>query len=85
VRVQHRAGGLEINVQDTGRGIPADRIDKIFEKFEQAAQKDRKTGSGLGLWICRRVMELHGGRITVQSIEGEGSCFTLWFPAEKIL
>ncbi|OGR93576.1 MAG: hypothetical protein A2992_05550 [Elusimicrobia bacterium RIFCSPLOWO2_01_FULL_59_12] len=84
--VARKNGGLEINIRDTGRGIPANRLDTIFQKFEQAApEKDSKIGSGLGLWICRRVMELHGGRITVQSIEGRGSCFTLWLPPERIL
>src|SRR5204863_9723496 len=81
-----QAKGLEISIQDTGRGIPQDQLDKIFEKFEQSSpDKDRKLGSGLGLWICRRVMELHGGRITVKSTEGNGSRFSLWFPPGKIL
>lgn len=84
--VAHRNGGLEISVQDTGRGIPADRLEKLFEKFEQVTpQKDRRTGSGLGLWICRKVMALHGGEITVQSIEGRGSRFSLWIPPSRVL
>ena len=84
--VVHREGGLEISVQDTGRGIPSDRLSRIFEKFEQSSpEKDCKLGSGLGLWICHRVMELHGGRITVQSTEGRGSRFSLWLPSDKIL
>ncbi len=84
--VAHRHGGLEIGIQDNGRGIPADRLEKLFHKFEQAMpQKDRRIGSGLGLWICRRVMELHNGEITVQSIEGRGTCFTLWIPPSRLL
>jgi two-component system NtrC family sensor kinase len=84
--VMHKNNGLEISLQDNGRGIPEHQIDSIFNKFEQSApEKDRKMGSGLGLWICRRVIELHGGRIYVQSHEGEGSRFSLWIPSGKIL
>jgi len=73
-------------VQDTGRGISAEYLDKIFDKYTQAAPtKDTKMGQGIGLWICKRIVELHGGRITVDSQEGQGSRFSLWLPADKIL
>jgi signal transduction histidine kinase len=84
--VADKGDGLEICLQDTGRGIPADRIDMIFGKFEQSMpHKDRKEGTGLGLWICRKVIELHRGRITVQSTEGVGTRFCLWLPPNKVL
>jgi signal transduction histidine kinase len=84
--VARKQGGLEISIQDTGRGIPANKLEKIFEKFEQAVPgRDQKMGSGLGLWICQRVMKLHGGRIYVHSTEGKGSRFSLWLPANKVL
>ena len=84
--VCHRDGGLEINVRDTGHGIPADRLQLIFNKFEQASpENDSKVGTGLGLWICKRIMQLHGGRISVHSVEGQGSCFSLWLPPDKVL
>jgi signal transduction histidine kinase len=84
--VGHKEGGIEISVIDSGRGIPANRLKKIFEKFVQSSpENDRRNGSGLGLWICHRVMELHDGRIDVRSKEGHGSTFSLWLPAEKIL
>jgi signal transduction histidine kinase len=85
-RVVRKDGGLELSIQDSGRGIPAERLDRLFEKFSQMApEKDSKMGSGLGLWICQKVMELHGGRITAQSPEGQGSRFCLWLPADKLL
>jgi signal transduction histidine kinase len=78
--------GLQIVVQDTGRGIPADKVDAIFDKFEQAAQvKDRRLGTGLGLWICKRVMELHGGTIHAESHPGQGSRFVIEFPSSAVL
>jgi hypothetical protein len=49
------------------------------------SRRENKMGNGLGLWICKRVMKLHGGNILVSSVEGQGSCFTLWLPPEKIL
>jgi signal transduction histidine kinase len=84
--VTHKNGGLEIAVLDTGRGIPADKLRAIFEKHKQAApKKDREMGSGLGLWIAKRVMELHGGTIQVSSKEGQGSQFILYFPPATLL
>lgn len=85
-QVVRKNDGLEVSVSDTGRGIPESQFHSIFDKFEQSApEKDRKNGSGLGLWICRRVIELHGGRISVQSRLDEGSRFSLWIPSSKIL
>jgi signal transduction histidine kinase len=84
--VSDKDGGLEINIKDTGRGIPADQLGSVFGKFEQAIpEKDRKEGSGLGLWICRKVVELHRGRITVHSTEGVGTRFCIWLPPNKII
>lgn len=77
--------GLTISVKDSGLGIPSTKLQQIFEKFKQVRSSDMKTGTGLGLWICRRVMELHGGRITVDSAPGHGSRFILWFPPTHIL
>lgn len=78
--------GLKISVTDSGRGIPADKLGAIFNKFSQATpNKDRRLGSGLGLWICKKVLELHGGTIHAESREGQGSRFILHIPSSCIL
>jgi PAS domain S-box-containing protein len=70
----------KIVVKDQGKGIPADELEKIFERFHQVyGHQDGKGSSGLGLTICRAFVELHGGRIWAESTVGEGTsfCFTL--------
>ena len=73
------AGALELHyqVRDTGMGIPSDRLDRLFKDFSQvdASTARRFGGTGLGLAISRRLAELHGGRIWVESEAGRGSCF----------
>lgn len=66
-------------VADQGRGIPADKVDSIFKKFEQvdASDSKEKRGIGLGLAICKAIIEQHGGKIGVESKPGAGSRF--WF------
>ena len=66
-------------VQDTGTGIEAERLDKIFEKL-QTDQQPGKRGVGLGLAIVKQIVELHGGTIAVESRVGEGSKFTFQIP-----
>ncbi|MFH2053693.1 MAG: two-component regulator propeller domain-containing protein [bacterium] len=78
---------LAFVVNDTGVGIPADRLDRIFESFTQVdASVTRKFGgTGLGLAIVKQLSELMGGEVTVESVEGEGATFrfTLKLEAEK--
>lgn len=86
LKVQPDSNGLKILIEDTGRGIPSHKLNDIFKKFEQVSHlKDRKLGTGLGLWICKRVMEMHGGDITVESQEGIGSRFILTIPPDKVI
>lgn len=75
-------GMLRFTVADTGCGIPEDRQDAIFDAFTQleAPARRRIRGSGLGLSICRRLAELLGGSIAVESREGQGSRFHLTLP-----
>ncbi len=78
---------LQVCVKDTGIGIPQNKIDRIFESFEQLEGDAARTygGTGLGLAVTQKLVELHGGRIWVQSIEGVGSefYFTLPISGEK--
>ena len=73
---------LVIEVEDEGMGIAAGDLDRIFQAYEQgaAATSRHHGGSGMGLAISRRLARLMGGDITVRSVEGEGSCFTLSLP-----
>lgn len=79
VRAFERDGMAEFRVIDHGRGIPADKLDSVFERFKQVDAKNavEKKGTGLGLAICKNIIEAHGGTIGVDSTEGEGSQF--WF------
>lgn len=86
IRVEHPAEGLDLVIEDSGRGIPEEKLHTVFQKFVQASpEKDRKIGTGLGLWICKRILELHGGSIKVSSEMGKGTRFVLHIPASCIL
>ncbi|HEY6970579.1 MAG TPA: PAS domain-containing sensor histidine kinase [Candidatus Angelobacter sp.] len=78
-------GYLEISVSDTGIGIPAEEHDAIFEKFYQVGDTTRgvREGTGLGLAITRKLVELHGGRIWLQSQKGQGTRFSVTLPLAK--
>jgi signal transduction histidine kinase/ligand-binding sensor domain-containing protein/CheY-like chemotaxis protein len=74
---------LHFDVEDTGTGIPADKIDTIFEPFAQAGHSPAKQqGTGLGLAISRQFIQLMGGEITVESTPNKGSLFRFEIPAE---
>ncbi|HEX4924170.1 MAG TPA: PAS domain S-box protein [Bdellovibrionales bacterium] len=66
-----------LSVRDSGMGIPKDKLEKVFEKFERAVSSSNISGLGLGLFISRQIVELHGGRITATSEPGAGSTFTV--------
>lgn len=70
-------------VRDQGQGIPADKLESIFERFQQVDSSDsrRKGGTGLGLTICRKIIEQHEGSIWVESTVGQGSIFSFTLPA----
>ncbi|OQY27891.1 MAG: hypothetical protein B6244_09070 [Candidatus Cloacimonetes bacterium 4572_55] len=78
----HRNGMVEILITDTGVGIQKERLRDVFKSFEQADGSISRDfgGTGLGLSITKQLVELHGGRIWVESEEGKGSCFTFTLP-----
>jgi len=72
---------LRLDVMDSGEGIPEENLAHIFDPF--FTTKPPGKGTGLGLAISARIIEAFGGRITVKSTPGTGSCFTLWLPAQN--
>jgi PAS domain S-box-containing protein len=78
---------LAIAVADTGCGIPADRIAEVLEPFKQADGSLARSheGLGLGLPLTRQLAELHGGRLALDSVAGEGTTATLYFPLEPAI
>jgi signal transduction histidine kinase len=84
VRVEPRDGSVEVSVTDTGIGIAPEDQEAVFEEFRQVGTTDKKVeGTGLGLTLCRKFIELHGGKIWVQSQVGEGSTFTFTIPMRR--
>jgi two-component system, NtrC family, sensor kinase len=84
VRATLQDGLVEVSVSDTGVGIAPEDQDAIFEEFRQVGTADKKAeGTGLGLTLCRKFVELHGGRIWVKSQVGVGSTFTFTIPTRR--
>lgn len=83
VVLRRMEGDVVLSARDDGIGIPAERLDKIWQRFYQVEPaRGAEGGAGLGLPMVQQIAALHGGTVTVDSREGEGSCFTLRFPAE---
>jgi len=82
VDVERAGTGVVVSVRDSGVGIPADKLPKIFEKFYQVdnSAQPRSVGSGLGLAIAREIVEAHGGTITAESEVGKGTMFRVTLP-----
>ncbi|HEY4722350.1 MAG TPA: ATP-binding protein, partial [Anaerolineae bacterium] len=82
IAVRDEGEVLKVGVTDTGAGIPADKLERIFERFYQVdgSATRRFGGAGLGLAICRRIIEAHGGRIWAESELGKGSTFYFTLP-----
>jgi signal transduction histidine kinase len=76
-------GQVEIAVADTGPGIPAEDLESIFEEFEQTTEGKQVEGTGLGLPLSRKLVELHGGKLWVESQPGQGSTFRFALPTRQ--
>lgn len=84
LRALFQDAGVLIAVMDTGVGIPADDLPRIFDRFYQvdkSRQRGSREGVGLGLTITKQIVEAHGGKISVSSDEGRGTTFSVWLPA----
>jgi two-component system phosphate regulon sensor histidine kinase PhoR len=85
VRVRLGRAGTRVSceVEDTGSGIPAEDVPRIFERFYRVdkARSREKGGTGLGLAIVRHILALHGGRVSVESVIGRGSTFRFDLPS----
>jgi signal transduction histidine kinase len=86
VKVEPVTGHAQVSVSDDGIGIPAKDLPKVFERFFQVESHltRRNTGMGLGLSVAKTMIELHGGRIWAESVEGEGSKFTFLLPIKPL-
>jgi signal transduction histidine kinase len=82
LRARRTNGSVVFSVSDTGPGIPAEVKDKVFDWFESHANGSRHRGAGLGLSLVRSFVELHGGRVHVDSTVGKGTTVTCEFPAD---
>jgi len=84
VNVRTEPQGVTLSVSDRGQGIRPDDLPHIFEHFYRSTSSSvrRQKGTGIGLAIVRYIVEAHGGTITVHSVHGEGTTFTVTFPNE---
>ncbi|MBD2607159.1 response regulator [Scytonema hofmannii FACHB-248] len=80
VRLQSQGDRCRLQVQDTGIGIVTEQIPHLFERFRQAEGSENRSyeGSGLGLALVKELVEMHGGKVTVESVYGKGTTFSLW-------
>lgn len=79
-KTENEKGFAVISVSDTGEGIASDQIDKIFNRYYRVPGRENINGSGIGLAIVRKFVKQHGGTISVESVRGKGSCFTVLLP-----
>lgn len=78
-------GQIALSIQDTGVGIPADHLPRLFERFHRVEGSQGRSfeGTGIGLALVKELVELHGGTIGVESVEGQGSTFTIQVPVHQ--
>jgi PAS domain S-box-containing protein len=85
VTARQQGADLLVEIRDSGKGIPPEHLDRIFDRFYRVPLPDgeRVEGTGLGLSICKAIVEEHGGRIWVESVMGQGSTFSFTLPTGR--
>lgn len=85
VRASRHGERITVSIEDHGMGIPADKLDRVFERFYRIEESggERVSGTGLGLAIVKGVVDLHGGTVRVESVVGEGSRFVFDLPLRQ--
>ena len=83
ITCRQHAHCIEVQFKDTGIGMTPEAVEQVFERFYRVDEARKKDGTGLGLAIVKQVVELHGGEITLDSILGKGSTFTIVIPLER--
>jgi two-component system sensor histidine kinase KdpD len=83
VSAQVEGEDMMISVADRGPGVPVIDLERIFDKFYRVLGTQRTTGSGLGLAVCKGLVEAHGGRIWAENREGGGAVFLFTLPITK--
>ena len=83
VSVRAENEDIRVEVRDTGIGIAGEDQEKIFEEFRQVGRERSREGTGLGLTLTKRFVDLHGGRIWLESSPGNGSTFTFTLPVRR--
>jgi signal transduction histidine kinase len=80
MRLERHGNVVRLSVIDRGRGISASEASSVFDKYKRSASSSDRDGSGIGLYVCRRIVEAHGGRIGLRSELGRGSRFVVELP-----
>lgn len=83
VRARMESSGLQVDITDTGMGISPEQQINLFSKYYQTSSSRGQVGTGLGLYICRQLVELQRGKITVKSVPGSGSTFSFFIPYQQ--
>src|ERR1051325_2766764 len=88
IKLDHdKSGGtVDLTVRDTGSGIPADKLPRVFDRFfttKKGPDESGKGGTGLGLATCKSIIDAHHGRIRVESTVGKGTAFIIKLPAPQ--
>jgi len=80
IRATRQDRAVEIKVEDRGPGLPPGGVDRIFDMFERGSPEAQSVGTGMGLAICKAIVEAHGGAIRAGNREGGGACFAIALP-----